>query len=84
MRSDRWKVLLAGGVLLVTAGCATSEEWSTWNQNPAHFASADHFLFSMRNTEGKPRVTKGDLSTAREQRWWGKTITVAQDQILER
>lgn len=84
MRGNPWKVLLAGGVLLVTSGCATSEEWSTWNTNPAHFASGDHFLFSMRNTEGNPRITKNDLSKAQEQRWWGKTITVAQDQILER
>jgi len=84
MRGNRWKVLLVGGVLLVTAGCASNEEWSTWGSHPSHFASGDHFLFSMRNTEQKPRVTKEDLSKAREQAWWGKTITVAQDQILER
>ncbi len=84
MWSDRWKVLLVGGVLLVTAGCATSEEWATWQQNPGQWASFDHFLFSVRNTESNPRVTREDLTKAREQGWWGQTITVAQDQILER
>jgi hypothetical protein len=44
----------------------------------------EHFLFSVRNTERNPRVTREDLSKAREQGWWGKTITVAQEQILER
>jgi hypothetical protein len=84
MWSNRWKVLLAGGVLLVTTGCATSEEWATWQQNPGQWASFEHFLFSVRNTERNTRVTREDLSMARDQGWWGKTITVAQDQILER
>jgi hypothetical protein len=84
MRGSRWKVLLAGGVLLVTSGCATSEEWTTWGEHPSHFASGDHLFFSMRNTEDKPRVRREDLTKSREQGWWGKTITVAQDQILER
>ena len=79
-----WKVFLAGAVLLVTTGCASREEWAVWNQNSSHFASADHFLFSMRNTESNPRVTKEDLATARAQGWWGQTITVKQEQILER
>jgi hypothetical protein len=84
MWSNRWKVLLAGGVLLVTTGCATSEEWATWQQSPGQWASFDHFLFSVRNTERNPRVTREDLAKSREQGWWGQTITVAQDQILER
>lgn len=85
MRSYLWRVLLAAGVLLVTTGCATQDEWSTWAAHPSHFASKDHFTFSMRNTEGgPPRVTRADLDTARSQAWWGKAITVNQGEILER
>ena len=85
MRHDRWSVLLASGVLLATAGCATNQEWATWRAHPTHFASGDHFLFSMRNTEDStPRVTREDLGVAREQSWWGKPVTVTQDQLLER
>jgi hypothetical protein len=84
MQRGLWKVLLAGGVLLVTTGCATSEEWAVWSTNRAHFASADHFLFSMRNTERNPRVTKDDVAMAKQQGWWGQAITVRQDQVLER
>jgi hypothetical protein len=85
MRSDAWRLLLAAGVVLVTAGCATSEEWATWRQHPAHFASGDHLFFSTRNREGTaPRVTRQDIAMAREQTWWGKPITVGQEQILER
>lgn len=85
MRSYRWNVLLAGGVLLVTAGCATREEWATWAAHPAHFASRDHLIFSARNTEGStPRVTREDIAVAREQGWWGKAVTVSQEEILGR
>jgi len=85
MRRHRWNVLLAGGVLLATAGCATSDEWGAWAAHPAHFASRDHMLFSVRNTEGAPpRVTREDLNVAQEQGWWGKTETVSPGEILER
>jgi hypothetical protein len=41
--------------------------------------------FSVRNREGTtPRVSRQDISLAREQSWWGKPITVSQEQILER
>lgn len=85
MRSHAWRLLLAAGMLLVTAGCATNEEWATWREHPSHFASGDHFFFSTRNREGKAsRVTRQDIAVAREQAWWGKAITVSQEQILER
>lgn len=85
MRSQGWRLLLAAGVLFAATGCATSEEWATWNQHPAHFASADHLFFSTRNREGSaPRVTRQDIAMAREEAWWGKPITVSQEQILER
>jgi hypothetical protein len=85
MRSDRLRILLVGGVLLAVAGCATGEEWATWKAHPAHFASGDHMFFSVRNSEGSAaRVTRQDVAMARDEAWWGKPITVSQDQILER
>jgi hypothetical protein len=42
-------------------------------------------FFSLRNQHGaKPTVTRKDITLARDQGWWGKPITVNQDQILER
>lgn len=85
MRTVRLRLLLVGAVLVAAAGCATSEEWSTWKAHPAHFASSDHFLFSVRNREGRaPRVTRQDVALAGNETWWGKPITVGQEQILER
>ena len=85
MRREHWTVFLVSGVLLAMAGCATSQEWETWKSHPSHFASRDHLLFSVRNTENAtPRVTRHDLALGREQGWWGKPVTVTQDQLLER
>ena len=42
-------------------------------------------FFSVRNGEGSPpRVTRQDIALARDEGWWGKPITVSQEQILER
>jgi hypothetical protein len=85
MQSVRVKLLLLGAVLVAAAGCATGEEWSTWYEHRTHFASYDHLGFSVRNTEGSaPKVTRNDIALARNEGWWGKPITVAQEQILER
>ena len=85
MRIDRWRFLLAGAALVTTTGCATGEEWATWNSHPTHFASGEHMFFSTRNSEGsQARVTRQDIALAREEGWWGKAITVDQGQILER
>jgi hypothetical protein len=71
--------------LLLLAGCATTEEWNTWRTHTSHFASGDHFKFSWRNSEpAAGRVTRQDVTLARDQNWWGKAITVEQAQILER
>jgi hypothetical protein len=79
----RWLAALPPLLLLV--GCATSEEWQTWKSHTAHFASNDHFVFSMRNADASaPRVTRREVATARDQSWWGKAITVDQQQIIER
>lgn len=85
MKWHRVRLALASAALLAVAGCATSEEWSTWQSHPTHFASGDHMFFSIRNREGTaPRVTRQDIALARDQAWWGKPITVSQEQILER
>lgn len=85
MRSQRWRLLLIGGALVAAAGCATGDEWQTWKEHPTHFASGDHMFFSVRNREGaSTRVTRKDVSAARTEGWWGKPITVSQEQILER
>ena len=85
MRSMRLRLLLVGGVLVAVTGCATSEEWQIWRSNSAHFASADHYQFSMRNKEGEPaRVSREDVELARQQNWFDKAVTVSQEQILEK
>jgi hypothetical protein len=41
--------------------------------------------FSLRNREGEaPRVRRQDIAMAREEAWWGKPVTVSQEQIQER
>jgi hypothetical protein len=85
MRSTRWQLPLLCGALMVVAGCATNEEWSTWKQHPTHFASGDHGFFSIRNRDDSAkRVTRQDIALARDQGWWGRPITVSQEQIQER
>jgi len=78
----RFAVPLLGAAMLL-AGCATGEEWGTWKNQGAHFASADHMYFSVRNT-GPAKVTRQDINTARTEGWWGRPVTVSQEQILER
>ena len=67
------------------AGCATGEEWNTWYEHRTHFASGDHMSFSVWTPETGPgRITRNEMSAAREEGWWGKPVTVAQAEILER
>ena len=59
MRGTKGRLLLAGTALLLSAGCATTDEWATWSQNTAHFASIEHYRFSVKNRPGtSPRVTR--------------------------
>lgn len=85
MRRRSLGLLLVGATLIAVTGCATSEEWKIWRDNKTHFASGEHMGFSVRNREGtQARVTRQDIALAREQTWFGRPITVSQEQILER
>lgn len=86
MRTDhRWRLVVVGAALVATAGCASSDEWKTWKTHPTHFASGDHMSFSWRNREGgTAKVTRQDIAMARDEGWWGKPITVSQEQIIGR
>lgn len=79
------RVCVVLGVMLLLGGCATGEEWATWQSGGAHFASTDHLYFSVRNSMGRsPQVTRRDIEAARTEGWWGAPVTVKQEQILER
>jgi hypothetical protein len=85
MRTERWRLMLVSSALFAITGCASSEEWDTWKSHPTHFASGSHMGFSMRNrADGKAQVTRQDIASARDEGWWGRPITVGQEQILER
>ena len=67
------------------SGCASSEEWNTWYTHRTHFASGDHMSFSVRTPDtGPARITRTELGKACDEGWWGKPVTVAQAEILER
>ena len=76
---------VVGGVMMLTAACATSEEWAEWRSHTTHFASGKHGMFSLRNNRdgSNPRVTRTDVEAARQESWWGKAITVSPEQIFQ-
>ena len=84
MYGKHWRSVVMGSALLLAGGCASSEEWNTWRSNTSHFASKEHFDFSMKTSGGSPNVTRQDVAMAQSQNWFGKAVTVNQDQILER
>ena len=78
-------VILAAVALAGLTGCASSQEWSTWYDHRTHFASGEHMSFSIRTPETGPgHVTRTELALARDEGWWGKPVTVAQAEILDR
>ena len=80
----RWVCVILGAMLLI-GGCATKEEWATWQSGGGHFASSDHLYFSVRNSMGRsPQVTRKDIEKARAEGWWGDPVTVSQEQIVDR
>jgi len=86
MRLDHFVLVALGAAALVVfgSGCASSDEWATWKTHPTHFASGAHMGFSFRNRSGTPRVTRQDIALARDESWWGRPITVSQEEILVR
>jgi hypothetical protein len=74
-----------GGSILVSGGCATTEEWREWRAHTSHYASDQHLGFSVRNdAQGStPKVTRSDVAAAQTQNWWGKAITVQTSQIFQ-
>ncbi len=84
MYGKHWRSVVMGTALLLAGGCASSEEWQTWKSNTSHFASKEHYDFSMKNRSGAPTVTRQDVAMASSQNWFGKAVTVDQGQILER
>ena len=72
------------GAAMMLVSCASSQEWAEWKNHPAHFASGEHFMFSVTTKEGAKQIRRADIVTAREQGWWGTPITVDQSQVLER
>jgi hypothetical protein len=81
-RPTRFALVLA--VAALTGACASSEEWAHWRDNRSHFASEQHAWFSLRNQREQKRVTRADVDAARQESWWGRTVTVNSDQILQR
>ena len=85
MQIHHLRLLVIGAAAVVTAACASSEEWATWKEHPTHFASGEHLFFSLRNREGQAaQVTRQDIASSRSEGWWGKPITVSTEQILEK
>lgn len=84
MYGKHWRSVVMGTALLLAGGCASSEEWQIWRSNTSHFQSKEHFDFSMRNRSGAANVTRQDVAMAQSQSWFGKAVTVAQGEILER
>ena len=84
MGSRLTRAIMVVGLTVLSGACASSQEWSEWRQNTAHFASGDHGLFSVRNQGGAAaRVTRADVATARDQGWWGTPVTVSADAIQQ-
>jgi hypothetical protein len=84
MYGKHWRSVVIGAAFLVVGGCASGEEWNTWLSHTSHFQSKEHYNFSMRNRSGSANVTRQDVAMAQNQNWFGRAVTVNQDQILER
>ena len=44
---------------LLTTGCATEREWTTWRAHPTHYANGNHMAFSVTNMVGEVISTFG-------------------------
>jgi hypothetical protein len=72
------------GLIVLSGASATSQEWSEQSQNKAHVASGEHGFFSVRNRAERRYVSHApDVAAARDQGWWGTSVTVSVDQIQQ-
>jgi hypothetical protein len=75
MGNLRWWLLLIAAVMFSMSGCASSRDWTTWQEHPTHFASNDHMTFSTRNGNGDdPVITDADKAQASAEGWWGDLV----------
>jgi len=73
MRHRSFLPLMLGLTLLSTGCAATHREWEVWRAHPTHYATGNHFAFSMGNVVGgAPRVTPEMMETAKTEGWWGR------------
>jgi hypothetical protein len=61
----------------VSVGCSKQvHELRPASRNPAAVGNI--------NQSDQKRVTRADVEAARAENWWGRPVTVGQDQIIER
>jgi hypothetical protein len=84
MRNRVCRTLILLTLALAGSACATSEQWTEWRQHSTHFASNEHFGFSMRHRGASPtpRVSQRDVEKAKAESWWGDPIVVRPEQIF--
>jgi len=63
--------------VLPSAGCSQQiHELRPASRNPAALGNIDQ--------GEQKRVTRADVEAARAESWWGRPVTVSQDQVIER
>ena len=86
MRPQTMAIAVVSTILLLSAGCASREDWNMWLSHNTHFASGEHGFFSMRNNKdgSNPNVYRSDIEESRQQNWWGLyAISVSPSQIFQ-
>jgi hypothetical protein len=78
MEGLRWWLLLLTAVMFSMSGCAT-QDWSIWSTNHAHFASAQHFKFSVKSHPTEASITEQDVVAASREEWWGRLVPEGPD-----
>ena len=73
MEGLRWWLLLLTAVMFSMSGCAM-QDWSIWSTNHAHFASAQHFKFSVKSHPTEASITEDDMVAAAREEWWGRLV----------
>jgi len=79
MERLQWWLLLLSAVMFSMSGCASMREWrltglKDWSEHPAHFASAEHMVFSMKSHKTAASITQADMASAEREKWWGRGV----------